>query len=310
MRGLSAGVLFLCAMLLTGCSGQSSLIGSYISSGQDDSAAMVQIDSVADKAVRGVVAFVTVDEKGAVDAVRRPLVGTIEDKLLNLTVENGTGVSLITGMVVDDGLEITFFGNGESQKLVFEKRKAGDFDAILADIRRKSAEIKQEVKSAELEAERAKRRLETQRQIDAFSTKLFDETGRVNVNVRKIDAVISGYRATAKRAGELKIARRGLVSAGDEGSYRIDQINYNLETNQDRANSAHTDLQDYARRIEEEHLANIDDAASTMADCKADSLLSCTKLSSALEAYRNAVEALRKGVSRENAAFNTERGKF
>lgn len=78
--------------MLAGCSRGSAKLGSYIAS-DDDTAFMVQIASIEDGRVSGSVSVVTSDDNGKTTAVTRPMSGTIEGDALNLSVENGTGLS-------------------------------------------------------------------------------------------------------------------------------------------------------------------------------------------------------------------------
>lgn len=308
MRALLITLIAFAALM--GCTHQNPLVGSYINTGYDDGALMVQIESVQDNRVNGIVAFVALDANGRVAARRTPLSGTIEGNALNLTIENGMGFGMITGIVVPNGLELTIAANGESVRLLFERKDAAEFDRLVSNLRVQSAQVRQENEVARLEAQRAQRRSQIQRQIDAHSDALLAEAQTITAKVRDVDNVMVGYRRIASRAGQLRTTAQGLDTGSDEGSYRLGDINYRLEGNRDMASAAHDDVQSYWRTIDGRRQANLNRARQFMADCQSDLRLSCSRLSNAVASYGQSISALRTSVDRENAAFAAERRRF
>ena len=309
MRSLAVTLIAFAATLM-GCSHQNPLVGTYISTGHDDGTAMVQIDSVRDNEVRGTFVLVTLAEAGRVDAARRPMSGTIENGALNLTLETGNSLGLITGAVVPNGLELTLMGNGESIRLAFERRNAAEFDRIVSELRVQSAQIRQDNEAAVLETQRTQRRSQIQRQIDTHSDALLADAQTITAKAREVDNVVAGYRRIASRAGQLRAAAQGVDARSDEGSYRLGDINYRREANRDMAATAHGDVQNYWRTIDGRRQANLTRAGQFMADCQSDPRLSCSRLSSAVSSYGQSISALRTAVDRENAAFEAERQRF
>ena len=309
MRIFGTGLLTIITALVSGCVASSSPKGSYI---YEDPASgmMIDFDDGGGKTVSGSMTVISADQKGKINAVKRFMSGTIDHGSLNLSVENGSGISLVTGKVISDGLELIFFNDGDTTKLKFAKRPASDFDTIIGNVRKQSAEVKQEKVTADIDAGLIKRRSEMQNSINALSTVLLAASVEIASNARKVNATIAGYSATAKRASELKVARRGLRSTAEEGSYRIDDINYRLTANQDTANSAHSDFQDYVRRIADENSTNDSKANVLVSQCTADTQLSCSELLLAVQKYNDAVAELRTAVAKENGAFEAQRGKF
>ncbi len=96
------------ALAASACSSQSDPTGSHIASDAND-AFIIQIVSVLDGRVAGSLSILSVKPNGRIDAVRKPFSGTLEREAINTTIENGPGVSLITGRLAGRTMDLTFF---------------------------------------------------------------------------------------------------------------------------------------------------------------------------------------------------------
>lgn len=228
------GVLMAACFIVAGCGRYEGIAGSYI--GGDASARMMlQITSVNDHDVRGKLIAVTTDAAGTVTAVNRSLEGTIDNGAVNLNLETGAGLSLLSGKVTADGLELTMFAGDKSQKLAFIRSDPTQF-AVLADgVRKSAAQIK--AASAQESSRQTSLRRTTldQTRIDVFAVDMAVRSDRLAESTLKIGGLINGYRSTASQAARLADQKATLSAATGGGDYRLAQISFQRERNSDAA---------------------------------------------------------------------------
>lgn len=302
MNGLKFWLLMLAA-LVSGCTNESGLVGTYISSGHDDGAMMVQIESFQDSRVHGVLTIVEIGEGGRIQVTRRPLSGALEDKALNLSIEGSNGSAMMTGLVVDDGLDLTFIGNGTSLQLLYQRKDAAEFERVVSGIRAQSAQVIQENEAVALEAEQAHHREGLQEQIDAFATTLLSNTQSLVSQTHALASVPNEYQSAARQAGQLKAVVQRANANTDEGSYLLDDARYDLESNRDNAASVHRGAREDTQALETRYQTVSAQASQYLAECQEDTRLLCASFSRALQAYNTSVASYRTAAARENATY-------
>ncbi len=300
-------IIVLAAGLLAGCSNQPDGAGSYVAS-DADSAMMVQITSIEDGRVSGTMSVVIADENGKTSAVTRPLSGTLEGNALNLSVENGTGLSLVTGMMEGEKLRLTFFGSGDSSQIIFAKSNAAEFDKLVGATRHRSAEKKQEIETATAQKERMEQRSKTQKTIEDLADKLFAKAQELQEKSKKIDIVIASYRSARDRLGKMQTAKRGIDTNADDGSYRIAEIDYDISGLSSDMESTHRDVQSYAQSLDGFMTETASQSPWLIAECEADNLLDCSRLSASANLLKTRNQEFQIAYSRETAAFVGKRG--
>ena len=297
---------------LAGCSGQSGSVfggpvGSYVSA-DNDAALMVQITSVHDGQVNGTISLVGAADDGKNVAGTRPFSGTIEGKALNLSIENGTGVSLATGELEGDKLRLTLFGNGNSSQFTLAKSDAEKFDQLANATRVRAAEKKQDVESVAASKDRAQRRSETQRSINQLADGEFAKAGEVLEKSRRIDVLIAGYRAARDRTAKMQSAKHSINANSSEGSYRISQIDYQIDGLANDMENTHTSVQNYMTDL----ISFANDAtlqsSQRLGECQTDRLLDCSRLSAGMQLFQSRYQQFRRDYQRENAAFTGKSG--
>jgi hypothetical protein len=309
MRPLSFA-LIATAATLTACSSESRLTGSYIDTDYSDGVLMVQIDSVDHRDVHGTISIASFGENGTVSSRRVPISGTIEGKALNLTVENGTGINMLNGTVVADGLDLTMMGNGSSARFLFKRKDAAEFNRVIASLRTQSARALQDKENAAFQVQQAKRGLQVQSQIDGHVDRLLSDAQAIIAKARQLDNAIAYYQRISARNAQLKAIAARVDSKSEDGSGRLGEIESRVDGNRNLAASAHSDVQDFLRDVEGQSEANLRRANEFMAECQSDSRLSCTKLASAVAEYGNSVSSLQSAAGRESAAYDTQRTRF
>lgn len=292
--------------MLVACSSTSGKLGSYIAS-EDDAAFMVQITSMENGQVKGSMSVVMADESGKTTAATRPMSGTIEGNALNLSVENGTSISLVTGTIEDDGLRLTFFAKGNSSQFKFAKSDASKFDELANATRHRAAQKGQEIESAAATKDRIEQRAKIQKSIDHLADAVFSKTQEVQEKVRKIDVVIAAYGAAHNRARKMQGAKAAIGSASPEAEYRASQIDYQLGSISNDMENMHNQVQNYMQSLD----SFMADAASQsphfLAECQVDELLNCSRLSAGLQSLQNRYQQFRASYDRENTAFKGKR---
>ncbi|RJF85542.1 hypothetical protein D3876_16585 [Sphingomonas cavernae] len=281
-------------------------MGSYIAS-DDDAAFMVQITTIDDGRVNGSVSVVTSDENGKTKAVTRPMSGTIEGNALNLSVENGTGLSLVTGAVEGDNLRLTFFANGNSTQLNFAKRDAGKFEELANAKRHRAAEKQQEIETAAAVQDRVEQRAKIQKSIDRLADAVFTKAQEVQEKSRKMDVVIAGYRTAHDRAGRMQTAKRDMNLGSPESQYRVSQIDYQLDSLSNDVKGMHDQVRNYMQSLNGFMADAASQSPQLFAECQADELLNCSRLSAGLQTLRTRHQQFQAEYQRENAAFSSKR---
>lgn len=300
-------VTLIVAGLLAGCSSQSNPVGTYIAS-DTDGAMMVQFTSVRDGQVSGIVSLVAANEDGKNLAGTRSFSGTVEGKVLNLSIENGTGVTMATGTLEGDTLRLTLFGNGDSTNFVLAKNGAEKFNELANASRVRAAEKRQETESAAALSDWMEQRSKTQRSIDQLADSVFAKAGEVAEKSRKIDVVIAGYEAAKDRTGRMQSAMRNIDAASPEGSYRISQIEYQIDGLASGVKNTHSEVQSYMRSLSGFVNDGTLKSSQFQAECQADRLLDCSRLSASMQSLQARYQQFRRDFERENAAFRRQHG--
>lgn len=293
--------------LLAACSSQSDAVGTYVAS-DADSAMMVQIASAHEGKISGTVALVGAAQDGKSIAGARPFNGTIDGKAINLSIENGTGVSLATGDLEDDKLRLTWFANGSSTQVTFVKSDAAKFGDLANATRVRAAEKKQDIESLRASKVRAQRRSETQKSIEKLADREFKKANELSEKSRKIDVLITGYRAARNRTAKMQSAIRNINANSSEGSYRISQINYQMDGLANDMENAHTGVQNYMTDL----ITYVNDASSQssqrLAECQTDQLLDCSRLSESMQMFQSRYIQFQRDYQREKVAYSGKSG--
>jgi len=129
------------SFVLLGCSGPTSSAGTYITQAPGF-VMMLQIEPGSGDKIDGTISSVQVLSNGEISALRKPISGTIDDKAVNFSIiyppgNDPTSVP-VTGIMTDQGLELTFFVHGHSTSATFRKGKAEEFSAIAQSIQNQS----------------------------------------------------------------------------------------------------------------------------------------------------------------------------
>ena len=289
--------------LLAACSAQSNAVGSYVAS-DAGGALMVQITSVQDGQVSGTISLVGAADDGSNVAGSRHFSGTIEGKALNLSIENGTGVSLATGELEGDTLSLTLFANGNSSQFTLAKSDAEKFAELANASRVRAAEKKQDIEGEAALKDRVEQRSETQHSIDQLADSVFAKAGEVAKKSRKIGVVIAGYGAARDRTNRMRSAKSKINADSSEGSYRISQIDYQIDGLASGMEATHSEVQAYMRSLS----AFVSDtslkSSQFLAECRADQLLDCSRLSGSMQSLQTRYQQFRRDYARENATFN------
>lgn len=295
-------ISFLSVAALAACSSGSDKVGSYVAS-SDEAVLMVQISSVDKGQVKGAFSVVMVDENGKTTAATRPMSGTIEGNALNLSVENGTGLSIVTGSVEDDGLRLTFFGKGNSSQMMFAKSDASQFDKLANATRLYAVSKQQENENVAATGARIEQRSKIQKSIDRLTDSVFAKAHEVQEKGRKLNVVIAGYGAANTRSAKMQGARAATGSTSPEAEYRASQIDYQMGSISNDMENMHDQVHDYMQSLNR-FMADTNSQASTLlAECQADKLLNCARLSTGWQSLQVRHQQFRVDYDRENAAF-------
>lgn len=290
------------AGLLAGCSTQPGALGSYVTS-DGESVMMVKIASVSDGQVSGTISVVATDEEGKNQAGTRPLYGTIEGNALNLSIEGGNGVAMATGTIEGENLHLTLFGNGDSTRLTLAKSDTEEFNELANTSRVRAAEKKHEIESVAALHGRAEQRSKSQKAIDEFTDSTFANASEVLEKSRKIEVVIAGYRATRDRTGRMQTAKRGLDAQSYEGSYRVSQIDYQIDSLSNGMDTTHAEVRAYMQNLRDRMGEAKSKSAQHLTECQADQMLNCARLSASMRLLQTRYQQFRRDYARENASF-------
>lgn len=289
-------------VLVAGCNSQPTGVGSYIFS-DTDGAVMVQITSTKDGQVSGSWSVVKTFADGKTKAGSRPLSGTIEGNALNLTVENSAGPSLVTGTVDGDNLRLTIFVNGKSSKVTLAKSDASKFEKLANGQRSRAQEKLQETEAVAASKNRIKQRSKTQESIDRLADGIVEKSQEVQEKSKRVDIIAAEHRVAYSRAGKMRSAKQKLNAESADGGYRISQLDYEIDRISNDRESIHARVQSYMESLNE--FVSDTDAKSSqfLAECEADELLNCSRLSPAKQTLTVKYQLFQKGYERENAAY-------
>ncbi len=269
---------------------------------------MVQITSADEGKISGTVSIVGAVQDGKNIAGARPFSGTIDGKAINLSIENGTGVSLATGAIEGDKLRLTWFANGSSTQATFEKSDAARFGELADASRTRAAEKRQDIESLAAAKDRTQRRSETQKSIEKLADKVFSKANELSEKSRKIDVLIAGYQAARNRTAKMKTAIQHINAKSPEGSYQISQINYQMNDLANDIESIHISVQNYRAAL----IGFANDAGSQssqhLAECQTDRLLDCSRLSASMLLFQSRYKQFQRDYQRENTAYNAKSG--
>ena len=309
MTSKLVGMLLVGCIALSGCGRDSGVVGSYIG-GDSTGRLMLQISSANEHEIKGKLIAVSTDDAGSVTAVDRSLEGTIDGEAVNLNVETGSGLSLLTGKTTDQGLELTAFAGGKSQKLTFKRSDPTEFASLVDSVRRRAAEIK--LASAKDAANRDQMRRDSadQDRISAFATAISSKADHLSDTVGRIDNLIAAYRSTSSQAARLGNERAKIVAIGGTDDVRADQISFARERNSDAAQTQHEMVLDGLKSVNEAAARNEAEASAIAVGCQSNSNVDCRGVFSAMALYRSRVAAFRDAAAREQTAYDAERSKF
>ena len=296
------------ASILGGCSAHSGLTGTYIG-GDETGRIMVQITSIKDHEVTGDLTAVVSTSAGVVTAFRRHLSGAIDANLVNLNVENGSSLSLVTGTLEAKALSLTLFSGENSQKMLLERRDPNEFAALTEGVRRHAAAIKQAAIEQKSGAARIERISSDQAQINQFSQDVIAGADTTANGTAMIDQAAAYYAGASARAAKLGSAKARLV-AQVEDSGQSDRNDFAKEQNADAARTRHESFVDALRSLNDHSRQRDERAEALMALCATSAELDCRGLTAAINVYRNRVAAQRTAIARENAAYQAVRAKL
>jgi len=137
--------LIIASLMLLGCSEPSPAArgGTYIS--EPGFVVMLQIELGEGGRMEGTISGVELASDGDISAYRRPVKGTIEGKAVNFSIifppGNRPSTIPVSGVVTDQGMELTFFTESKVTSLSFRAGKAEDFYALVQAVQEKSVEL-------------------------------------------------------------------------------------------------------------------------------------------------------------------------
>ncbi len=219
------------------------------------------------------------------------------------SVENGTGLSLVTGTIDGDTLHLTFFGNGSSTRLDFAKADASKFPELVEATRRHAAEKKQEVQAIAADKVQVEQRTKTQRQIDQLADAAFAKGQELGEKTGRLAGVIASNRVAHERAGKMQLAKRRLNTGIPDADYQVSQIDYQLGSLFGDAERMHNSVQTYMQSANGFMADAASQSSRFLAECQADRLLNCSRLSGSLQSLRVNYQQFQAGYEQENAAF-------
>jgi len=296
-------ILIVTAATVAGCSNNSGLTGSYIDSDYGDGVMMVQIDSVDNRNVRGTVSLATFGSNGVVQSTRLPISGTIDDKAVNLSIENGTANSMFNGTTTADGLDLTLLSNGGAVRYRFKRADPAEFNKTVESLRAHMVQSQQDA----LKAQTTARTIQLQGQIDGQVERLIADASEISGAVRKADKSGNYYQSLATKNDQLRAYQARL--GPNDISARGPQAEAQIAANNAQALSAHTRATMYWQNVQSATDNELKRASELMADCQTDSRLNCSRLTSAAAEMANSVAVLRSTMSRESSAYETEQSR-
>ena len=261
-------------LALAGCGGKNAK-GSYLG-GDDTGQVMLQISTVEGDAIKGTFTAVVPNGKGSVTAFNRPISGTITDKLVNLSVEGGGGLSLLTGTTDGDTLDLTGFIGPNTPALRLKRTDASKFAKRIATLRHEVAETKAVVESDRRQAMMDDRLVGDQNRLDSFARE----------TMQKASGMADGAIAVLQIASDYPKARAG------------------EERQREQVKRDHEQVRFAASGFEENTAKRKRDAEALLSECMAVPQLNCTGVKSAMGVYEQRGTALRSAYGREQTAFH------
>lgn len=213
----------------------------------------------------------------------------------------------MTGAVDGHNLRLTFFGNGSSTQLNFAKSDAGKFEELANTKRYRAAEKQQEIETAAAMKDRIEQRAKIQRSIDRLAEAALAKAQEVQEKAKKIEVVIAGYHVAHERAGKMRNARRRMDTGSSEADYRVSQIDYELNSLSNDMEGMHNQVQNYMQSLDGFMADAASQSLQLLAECQADELLNCSRLSAGLQSLRTRYQQFQVRHQRENAAFKSRR---
>lgn len=258
---------------LTACSGRDAT-GTYL--GGDESAqVMLQITSVDNGDVKGTLTAAIADGNGRVKAVNRTVSGTVSDQLLNLTVDNWSDLSLLTGKLNGDTFEITGFGSGRTTTLRLQRTNASEFAERVAAMRRDAAETKATIDDDRRQAKLDDRLVDDQTRIDEFAKETLVKASIMADRTISALQVASGYDRNEAKEAWIRMA----------------------------AQREHDTVSDLLETLDRSSLERKRDAGVHRASCVAVPDLDCSGINAAMVKYAQREAALRGAIARERSAY-------
>jgi hypothetical protein len=295
--------LIVVAMLLSGaCTRTPAPAESYIAS--DETAAMLlELKPGDGHDVKGTISVVGTDEGGKLKSGTRTFSGTMDGKALNLSVENGNGVTLATGIKTDEGFELTFLNNGTSAKMLFRPQPAEQFPKLVDQFRQHSAEQKQAAQQEALLAVQQKTLSVDQDSINQIATDLNAKAQAVADATLRVQAVAQSYAGASTQTARLRTAEAIATARLGRDDYRVDQISFAREQIGDGAKANHDAVADLAARLRDATARHEADGAGAEQLCQSKPALDCSGVASAMARYRRNAAQLIDAVAKETTAF-------
>jgi len=123
--------------LLGACSRTPEPSGTYLAKGPNY-AIMLHLEAADGQQLRGSIMSREFKADWTIEAVNRPIAGTIEGKAINLTIvyppgNNPTSVPL-SGLMTKDGMDLTIFANGRATDVTFRRGTAEEYQKVVKTI--------------------------------------------------------------------------------------------------------------------------------------------------------------------------------
>jgi hypothetical protein len=280
---------------------------SYIAS--DDTAAMLlELKPGDGHEVKGTLSVVGTAGGGKLTSGRRTFSGTMDGKAVNLSVENGTGVTLATGLITGDGLELTFLNDGVSAKMLFRPEPAEQFPKLVDQFRQRSAEQRQAAQQDARLAIQQKALLADQDGINRIAADLNAKAQAVADAAAQVRAVAQSYTAVAAQTARLRSAEASASERLGDDDYRVGQFTLAREQIGDRAKSNHQAVFDLIARARDATARHEADVAGADQLCATKPGLDCSPVDRAIASYRRSLGQLFDAARSEAATFARPNG--
>ena len=136
---------------------------------------------------------------------------------------------------------------------------------------------------------------------------MFEKSQEVQEKSKKTDLVIAEYRVGYSRVGKMRSAKQKFDAESVDDAYRISQLDYQIDGISNNMESVHTQVQSYMESLNGFMADTGSQSSQFLAECAADELLNCSRLSSTKQTLTVNYQQFQKGYEREKAAYNGKR---